>query len=423
MRKKILLRGPLLTKSGYGEHARLVLRSLRKNVDEIDIYVEPLNWGQTGWLSEDTEEKRYIDGLVAKTQLYQQSCAEEGIKNKFDASVQVTIPNEWQPLAPINIGVTAGTETTAVSVNWLEKCNQMHKVIVPSEHSKHSIASTVYTAAAPDEETKLFCMSPIDVVGYPVKKNSSNKKLSLNLEYDFNFLAVAQWGPRKNLEATIRWFVEEFIDQEVGLVLKCSRAKNNVIDRNHCTEIITSILSNYEERKCKVYLLHGDMSEEEINSLYNEPKIKALISTSHGEGYGLPIFEAAYNELPVVVPDWGGQVDFLYKPKEDKKGKIKKKGLFAKVDYNLGPIQKEAIWEPILIENSNWCYPKQGSFKMKLREVFKDYKRFKKQSKELSSWIHKEFSEEKIYDQMFDSIYSVIEENQINNNEIFIEKM
>ena len=70
-----------------------------------------------------------------------------------------------------------------------------------------------------------------------------------------------------------------------------------------------------------------DFLEEEMTYLYNHPKIKALISMSHGEGFGLPMFEAAYNGLPVIATDWGGQCDFLYMSDKNKK----KKAMFTKI--------------------------------------------------------------------------------------------
>jgi len=119
---------------------------------------------------------------------------------------------------------------------------------------------------------------------------------------------------------------------------------------------------------------------------------------THGEGFGLPIFEAAYNGLPVIAPDWSGHLDFLYAPVKDKKGKIKNKALFAKVDYTMQPIPKDVIWKGVLEEGSMWCYAEQGSYKMRMREVFKDYGRFKKQANTLQKFIKEEFEQQKMYD-------------------------
>jgi len=61
----------------------------------------------------------------------------------------------------------------------------------------------------------------------------------------------------------------------------------------------------------------------------------------------------------------------------------------------------------MLEEDSMWCYPQQGSYKMRLREVYKDFGRFKKQAKDLQSWVLENFSEKKQYSKFVESIDSV----------------
>ena len=197
----------------------------------------------------------------------------------FDVSLQVTIPNEWEKLAPYNIGVTAGIETTKIAPQWIEKSFLMDKIIVVSEHSKFGFDNTEIKTQDPATGQEFIAKvnTPIDVVGYPVK-DIQTRPIKLELKDDFNFLTVGTWIPRKNLENTIKWFVEEFYDQEVGLVVKTSLAKNSKRDRQ-VTEIrLKDLLAEYENRKCSVYLLHGDLAEEEMNSIYQHEKIKALIN-------------------------------------------------------------------------------------------------------------------------------------------------
>ena len=319
---KVLVRGPALTRTGYGEHCRFVIRALRQ-VEDIDLHVLPVNWGQSSWVWENTEERDWLDSIIKKTALYAQ---QTGGKPHYDISVQVTIPNEWQKMAPVNIGITAGIETTKVAPGWIQKANEMDKVITISEHSKKTFLETVYEGIDQRTGQKGFlrCLKPIEIVHYPVKNFDSLPELSLNLSTEFNFLTVAQWGPRKNLHSTIRWFVEEFIDNpDVGLIVKTFLKGGSVIDRYGIENELKNFLSNYENRKCKIYFLHGDLEEEEMHSLYNHDSVKALISLTHGEGFGLPLFEAAYSGLPVVATDWSGHLDFLYKPVKTK-GKEKK---------------------------------------------------------------------------------------------------
>ena len=197
------------------------------------------------------------------------------------------------------------------------------------------------------------CQTPIEVVNYGVRQREPEPVEGLELDYDFNFLTVAQWGPRKNLHNTIKWFVEEFKNEEVGLVVKTNIIKDSLLDREHTTQQLRELLAPYPDRKCKVYLLHGTLSEGQMASLYCHEKIKAMVSLAHGEGFGLPLFEAAHNGLPLITTNWSGQADFINMP--DKKGKVKPH--IAKVQYHLKPIQKEAVWKGVLEPDSMWAYP------------------------------------------------------------------
>ncbi|MBC8227519.1 MAG: hypothetical protein H8E74_10395, partial [Gammaproteobacteria bacterium] len=249
MKQKIVLRGPILSQSGYGEQARFALRSLRSREDLFDIYLIPIAWGKTGWVSLDNEERRWMDGVIAKTNVFLSN------KNTFDLSLQVTIPNEWEKMAPVNIGYTAGIETTKVAPIWLQKANEMDKIIVVSNHAKDVFEKTIYQGTNTNTGVlaTLQCKTPINVVNYPVRY-FEKEKLSLKLDYDFNYLAVSQWGPRKNLDNLINWFVEENFDQEVGLVLKISNRNNSLMDRDSTEQRLKAALRKHKDRKCKVYL-------------------------------------------------------------------------------------------------------------------------------------------------------------------------
>ena len=171
-------------------------------------------------------------------------------------------------LAPVTIGVTAGIETTKVAPEWIWKANSVvDRIVVPSEFSKKVFEETVYPIQEKEtgNNTSLKLKKPIGVVHYPVKEYEY-KDLELNLECDFNFLAVAMWGPRKNIENTVKWFVEEFHDDEVGLVLKINKTRNCVADRFLTKKEIAEFLEKYPERKCKIHVLHGYLNHDEIHS-------------------------------------------------------------------------------------------------------------------------------------------------------------
>jgi glycosyltransferase involved in cell wall biosynthesis len=419
---KVYLKGPFLTQSGYGHHARTVFRALQTRKDLFDVYLQPIPWGSTSWLWEDNEERREYDRVLNKTIQFLNA------QGAFDMSIQVTIPNEWERLAPVNIGITAGIETDRISPDWIEKSSLMDKIITISQHSKETFVNTVYDAIKNEtnEKVKFRCQTPVEYVSYPVLKHEP-VDLNLDITTKFNFLTVAQISPRKNIEQLIKCFVESFKDnEEVGLIIKGNSSKNSLLDRLNTLNRFKNLLHKYSDRKCKIYLLHGYLNDNEMAGLYTHPDIHAFVSTSHGEGYGLPLFEAAYHGLPVIATDWSGHLDFLYKSVKQKNGNIKKKHMFSRISYQLKQIQEEAVWDKILMKDSKWAFPEEGSVKMNLEEVYKDHGRFKKRSKELQKWVCANFKEEDKYSEFVKHLepYSTNLDQDIDDffNEVNVEQ-
>ena len=162
----------------------------------------------------------------------------------------------------------------------------------------------------------------------------------------------------------VKWFVEEFIDQEVGLVIKTNIVCNSIVDWKHLQKKMKNVLEPYPNRKCSVSLLHGDLSSGQMTWLYQHDKIKGMINIAHGEGFGLPMYEAARESLPITTIGWSGQVDFLHHDGED---------YYNKVDYTLQPVQAEAIWSGVIEKECMWANADQGSYKMALRRAYKNY--------------------------------------------------
>jgi len=409
MRKKVFFKGPLLTRSGYGEQARFALRALRSREDLFEIFIQPIKWGQTSWVSDMDEERVWIDNTIEKTIAYMQN------GGQFDMSLQVTIPNEFQKMTPMDIGYTAGIETNKVAPVWLQKGNeQVDKIITISSHSKNVYQNTVATAQNQQtgETFEYRLNTPIEYVSYPTKNFDNLPELDLELTTDFNFLTVAQFGPRKNLANTIKWFIEEFKNDNVGLVVKTNIAKNCLMDREATLNNLRGITNLYPDRQCKIYLLHGDMTDTEIHSLYKHEKIDAFLSLPHGEGFGLPLFEAAYSGLPVVATGWSGHLDFL----TDEEGREH----FYNVAFDLQPVQQEVVWDGVLIKESMWAYAREQSAKEKMRLCYEQMTNEETRGTEMIALeqnvkrLHEEYSADKMYKEFVSLVFDEEELKRYN---------
>jgi glycosyltransferase involved in cell wall biosynthesis len=374
--KRVVVRAPLLSKSGYGVHSRQVFKYLLTKPG-IDLYTQIVPWGITPWnTASDAFEGLAGEALNRSTTTPDQ---------KFDVSFQVQLPNEWDAsLAVYNVGVTAGVETDVCNPTWTSvHCSKMDLVIVPSLHTKVSLENSGKTK------------TPITVVPEHYFHELEDEPISLDLDLnsEFNFLAIGvltgltAFTDRKNLFYLIKWFVEEFQGHEdVGLVIKTNRGRETTIDKSLTRVLLKSVLDEIGHKEVPhVYLLHGDMSREEMNGLYKHPQIKALVSTTRGEGFGLPLLEASTAGLPVVATDWSAHTEFL------------NSGRWIKLDYEISPIHESRCDKNIFMPNAKWAEVKEESFKRALRKFRSSHFTPKKWAIELSETLKQSHCEKAVF--------------------------
>jgi len=333
--------------SGYGVHARQVARWLFEQEEalDLDITVEPLNWGHTGWLTDVDAE----DGLVGRVLQ-----AADNTKPFYDVTIQLQLPNEWNPmLGAFNVGITAGVETDRCNPGWIDAVNQMNLVIVPSEFTKSSFLASGNVST----DIVVIPESFVDEV-----KDQDNCSIDLNLETKFNFLVFGQVtgnnpdNDRKNLAYTIKWMAEALAGHpDVGVIVKSNLARNTKIDRLASTNMFAKLIQEVKVGPGpRFYLLHGNMKNQEVVGLYKHPTVKALVSLTHGEGFGLPILEAAACGVPVIAPDWSGHMEFM------------KHGRFLKLEHKIAPIHESRVDNHIFVPGAQWAYPTEQDAKKKL---------------------------------------------------------
>ena len=388
----LLLMSPVATRSGYGARSRDIARALI-NSDKYDVRIWSTPWGSTPMNAlnpNNPKDKVIIDRLLPEPKLDKQP----------DVFIQITVPNEFQRLGQFNIGITAGIETTRCSGPWIEGCNRMDLVLTSSEHSKTTFMNSIYEKIDKNTQQRvgeLRVEKPVQVLFEGVDLDVYNKTAAIDetiittlstVKEKFAFLFVGHWlngdfgEDRKNVGAMIRTFLETFKNKQntPALILKTSHANFSPLDRIDILRKIEIIKSNVVNatRLPSIYLIHGDLEDEEINSLYNHPKVKAHISFTKGEGFGRPLAEAALSGKPVIASDWSGHTDFL-------KHSVKLPG-------SLTQVHTSAAWENVIMRESEWFTVDYGYASKVLRDVFDNYKNYEINAKKQATLIRKEFS-------------------------------
>ena len=390
---RVLIRAPLLTNSGYGVHSRQIFEWIHEKED-IDLTAECLKWGHTPWLIDGDMD----DGLIGKIM----ECSKSITKEKYDLTIQVQLPDEWDvSLGKKNIGISAFVETDKCNPAWLDKCNLMDHVIVPSSFTKSIINNTGKVT------------TPITVI--PEWYNHfllSRSKLSkimfnderYNFDTKFNILMIGQItsmnidDDRKNLVNSIKWCLETFKDnQDVGLVIKVNFGRGTTKDRVMTMGGIEQIVSEGRKNSAypKLHLIHGNMTSEEIASLYTCSKIKMYASATRGEGYGLPLIDAAVAGIPIVVTGWSGHFEFL------------DKDLVSAVEYDIKAINKTRIDGRIFLDGFRWAEPSKSSFCDNITRVYKNYDEAKKNANILKKTVTASYHKAKIkklYDKILEGV-------------------
>ena len=397
MSKPILLvTAPVATRSGYGAHARDIVRSLVE-LDKYDVKVWNVRWGNTPMNAINDMEPRdkiIIDRLLQTPQLPQQP----------DIHMHIVVPNEFSPIGKYNIGVTAGLECTACPPEWIQGMNKMNLNIVPSTFVKNTMTSISFDIQ--DEKTKqlkgqLRLDKPIEVLfeGADSETYKKTNKLSKsiveemkNVKESFNFLYVGHWlqgklgEDRKDTGMLVKVFLETFKNQKnkPGLILKTSGASFSVLDREDILKKIDNIKKTVKGDLPNIYLLHGDLTDDEVNDLYNHPKVKAHVNITHGEGFGRPLLEASISGKPVIASSWSGHLDFLNSKQS------------VLVSGQMVDVPKSSFPENMRIEGAQWFTADYQQVSSYMKDVFKNYRKYSNNSMKLGKINQSLFSLKKM---------------------------
>ena len=396
----VVISSPFDTVSGYGARSRDIIRELIKS-EKYNIRLLPQRWGNTPWgFCKDNPEWSYLYDYVLKPEEHQ---------IKPDIFIQITIPNEFNPVGYYNIGITAGIENDICPPDWMEGLNRMDLNIVSSEHSKNVFQNTRYNKKINGNVEELILNKPVKVLFEGVNTSTYNvieEGLDVinNIPEDFCFLTLGHWlqgdlgEDRKNIGLTIKLFYEAFknIKNQPALILKTSFGNSSKISKHEVFKKIHEIkkLFKEEDQLPNVYLLNSDLKNSEINKLYNHPKVKSLISLTKGEGFGRPLLEFSFIGKPIISTYWSGQVDFL---KKDNilplKGELK----------HVHPSSQNQ-W---LIKEGKWFNVNEDETKNAFRIMFNNYKKYLSKADSQKKYVEENFTTDK----MGEKLLNILNEN------------
>lgn len=395
---KVAVSCPIDTYSGYGARARDLVKAIIK-LDKYDVQILSQRWGNTrfGYLRDHGETdlaSRIVPNLTQKP----------------DVWIQVTVPNEFQPVGKYNIGVTAGMETTLVHHSWIEGCNRMDIILTSSNHSVNTFKSSVFELKDKNNvvQQKVQLDKPIEVLfeGVDISKYFSTNKPSLSLSEiseQFCYLMVGHWmqgdfgEDRKNVGYTIKSFLEAFKNKpkQPALILKTMQVGTSILDRERILDKIDAIRKTVKGKLPNIYLLHGELSDDEMNGLYNHPKVKVMVSHAKGEGFGRPLLEFAAVGKPIIASGWSGQTDFLFKD------------FVLLIGGELKNVHKSAAQKDMILEESKWFTPNDAEVARAYRETFKHYKKFVELARQQKKVVKDNFT----FDHMVTRVSELFENN------------
>ena len=387
-----LVTAPVATRSGYGAHSRDICRALIK-LDKYEVKILSVRWGNcpmNALHEDDPNDKMIIERLLDGPNLPQQP----------ELHIHIVIPNEFQTFGKYNIGITAGLEMTACPAPWLEGMNRMNMNIVPSNFVKEIMSKCTFEMR--DDNTNemkgmLKNEQPIEVLFEGTDTNIYKKTKDFSKEFidemktvddTFNFLYVGHWlqgdigHDRKDTGMLVKVFLETFknMKKKPGLIMKTGGAGLSVLDREDILKKINAIKETVGGELPNIYFLHGDFTDEEMNELYNHPKVKAHISLTHGEGFGRPLLEATISQKPVIAPNWSGHLDFL------------PKNLAVLLGGSLQNVQRGSVPDEMYIEGSQWFTVNYQETSAVMKDVYKNYRKYTLNAKKLGIGNRSKFS-------------------------------
>ena len=293
----------------------------------------------------ETRERYWIEGDQEEAKILNRQFERQ------DIGIVETPPRFFEAnVSKIKIGSTM-TETDAIGQDWVDACNKMDYIVLPTEFQKKAFSSSGVKV-------------PIKVI--PFGTEFDHFPYRERPERDvFTFGSVGFYQPvvdykdRKNFWGIIQAFVSEFErDEPVRLILKSTSPESHYF-------------THWKDPRIEV--LTERVSRKKLADIYHD--MDCFVFPSRGEGVGQPPREAMATGLPTIVTNWSSLTEIA----------------LPKYSYPLNDFKLEKRIG-FSSQPGNWAMVDTRELMYWMRYVYENQKEARQKGYDGSQWIKKNFS-------------------------------
>jgi hypothetical protein len=260
----LYIRGPIFSCSGYAR-----IRHLVKELYYLGVNIELSPFNIFDRVQFDNYE------LLKNLQ--------KNIK-QIDISLHVGIPFQFQKKPnTYNIGYTM-FETSSIPKLWVECCNEMDEIWVPTEQNK-----TTFELSGVKKPITVIPFGFDETIFYPKPKPHSK----------FVFLCVGTYIDRKGWDILFNAFQIFLNNKNVHLVCKFDKT-NSFAEKEVC-----NLISKFDN----ITILSDNLDDCEMAKLYNS--VDCFVLPTRGEGFCMTALESVACGKPVIITKDSGYGDYL----------------------------------------------------------------------------------------------------------------
>jgi hypothetical protein len=249
-------------------------------------------------------------------------------------------------------------ETDRIPSHWTELCNRCDAVVVPSTFCQDVFKKSGVTVPVH--------ILPIPTDVHKFEKVQVNPDLVEMTEGKLIFYSIFQWGERKNPKALLNSYYSSFGSKDDVLLIIKTHINGTDNEHLEVENKVKSIRNNIKRNGSdypKVMLISNNLNEDQIAQMHKVGNI--YLSSTRGEGWNLPAFDAALAGNHIIATAFSSHMDF-----------IDTYNHFKYQIYNRVPFQLEHCHNAgqLYTANQKWASVNIHEFSNRMKMAYEDWK-------------------------------------------------